>query len=138
MNFHIRNINPLSLIVGIAFIILLLAGMFFVAQGVYLILMYLSPVLLIAAILLDYKVILSYGKWLINKFKSNAISGVTWTLLTVFGFPFVSALLCFRAWASYSTKGLSGNEKENEGEYVEYEIVEDEEPLEIADHYKTN
>lgn len=138
MNFHIRNINPLSLILGIAFIILLLAGMFFVAQGVYLILLYLSPILLIAAIFLDYKVIISYGKWLFNKYRSNVLSGITWTLLTVFGFPFVCAILCFKAWASYSTKELSGNKRERDGEYVEYEIVEEEEPLEIADQYKRN
>ena len=136
MQFTSRNISPFSLLIGIAFLVLLLGGLFFVFQGVYLILMYLSPVLLVAALLLDHKVILSYGQWLLKKFKSNFIGGVSWTLISLFGFPFVSALLCFRAYISYRSDSISQDANDPQGEYIEYEIVEEEEDsIEIGSGY---
>ena len=137
MNFQVRNVNPLSLIIGLAFFILLLGGLFFVAQGIYLILLYLTPIFLIAALIMDYKVILSYGKWLINKFKSNFLSGITWSLITIVGFPVVSAILCFRAWTQYKVRQIEKEQTAPKDEYVDYEIVE-EEQLEIHQSYRDN
>jgi hypothetical protein len=135
MNHQFRQISPLYLLAGLAFIVLLFAGLFFVAQGIFLILMYLTPVFLIATLLLDYKVLINYGKWLVQKFSQNALSGISWSLITLFGFPVVSAILCFRAWSSYQLKNTKTDDHEaQQGEYIDYEIVEEKEEIEYIDN----
>lgn len=133
MNYRFNSINPIQLLIGLAFIILLLGGLFFVAQGIFLVLMYLSPVLLLASLIMDYKVVINYGKWLVRKFNKNILSGVTWSLVTLFGFPVVAAILCVRAWTSYQLGQQTKERPKKDGEYIDYEIVDEEEEAEYIE-----
>jgi hypothetical protein len=119
------NINPLSLILGFVFIGLFIMAAFYIAQGIFTILMWLAPVLLVATLILDYKVVLNYGKWVLAKFSRSPLSGVTWSLITVFGFPVVIAFLLFKAITQRKLAEQHAQWEERNGEYIEYVEVQD-------------
>lgn len=100
---------------------------FYIAKGVFTILSWVAPVLLIIALILNYKVVLNYGKWLIKLLTTNTLYGVVMCLVTIFGFPLVTAWLCFKAVLSYKLKQQSGNDnRDDEQGYIDYEEVDSE------------
>lgn len=137
--FHRININPLSLILGFVFIGLFIMAAFYIAQGIFTLLMWLAPVLLVATLIIDYKVVLNYGKWIIAKFSRSPLSGVTWSLITVFGFPIVIAFLLFKAITQKKLAEQNAQWEQNNGEYIEYvEVQEKREKdfIQIPDSFK--
>jgi len=121
--FKFGGVNPLILLVGIVVVIGLL---FWVAKKVLSILAWASPAILVVALIINYRVVLGYGRWLIDTLKRNPLFGIIAILFTCFGFPLVSIFLLFRALAS---KGI-GTEKK--GGFSEYEEV-DEDFLDISE-----
>jgi len=114
--FKFGGVNPLVLLIGIVIVIGLL---FWVAKQVLSILSWAAPFVLIAALVINYRVVLGYGRWLIDTLKSNPIFGIIAIIFTCIGFPLVSIFLLFRALAS---KGIGSEKKES---FSEYEEVED-------------
>lgn len=135
MRFEYRSTNksPLSGILGLVILALILVGLFMLARFIFRILAFLAPALIIVALILDYKTVLGYGKWLINLVKENPLMGILAIVLTVLGFPLVSAFLAGKAYLSRNVKQA---EKEQEaqkpGEYIDFEEV-DEQPLELPE-----
>ena len=133
MRFEYRSTNksPLSGIIGLVVLALVLVGLFMLARFIFRILAFLAPVLIIVALILDYKTVLGYGKWLINLVKENPLMGILAIVLTVLGFPLVSAFLAGKA---YLNRNVKQAEKEQEvqkpGEYIDFEEIE-EKPLEL-------
>ncbi|MEM6319213.1 MAG: hypothetical protein AAF960_16190 [Bacteroidota bacterium] len=116
------NILP-ALIFGILF----LMGMFYLARFVFNILYYLSPVLLIITLIIDYKVVVNYGKWIMQVMGKNVLLGVGLALLTIVAFPVVSLFLFGKAMLKKKVKEMTQQfEEKTQGEYVEYEEVSDE------------
>lgn len=112
---------------------------FYIAQGIFTLLMWLAPVLLVATLIIDYKVVLNYGKWIIAKFSRSPLSGVTWSLITVFGFPIVIAFLLFKAITQKKLAEQNAQWEQNNGEYIEYvEVQEKREKdfIQIPDSFK--
>ena len=123
------DINPFSSIFSILTMVLIFVALFFVAQGIFNILAWLAPILLIATVLIDYKVILNYGKWLLNLLRKDVLMGIGGVLLTVFGFPIIAGFLFGKALLYRKAKKMNqAYEEQHEGEFLEYEEIQEEEP----------
>ena len=125
------NSNPFNSIFSILMVILVMLGLFFVARFIFTILYYLSPIMLIAALIIDHKVVTGYIQWVINLLKNNVLMGIGTVLLTVIGFPVVTAFLLGRALFRKKIKEAKEDiERQQKGHYIEYEEV-DSEPLDL-------
>lgn len=110
---------------------LLLLGAFmvlayFVFKGIFTILSFVAPVLLIATAFIDFSVITDYIKFMLKLLKENPIMGVVGIVLTVMAFPFVAGFLFFRAMMRRTIKRASEKQEQaSEESYSDYEEIED-------------
>jgi len=123
--------NPLGLIVSIGIAVLVLVALFMIARFIFTILMYAAPILLVAALIIDYKTVVNYGKWLIALTKKQTVMGIIAIVLTVVGFPVVAAFLFGKALITNRVKEKNETTQQQEqqaqiGEYIDYEEVEEE------------
>ena len=125
--------NPLGGIGAIIILVLFFVALYFIAKGVFTILSWIAPVLLILTLIIDYKVVLDYGKWIGKLFKNNILTGILAVLLTVIGFPIAAGFLFFRAMVRRKLKSMGHDlEEESRPEFTEYEeVVEEEDFLEL-------
>ena len=126
------NIIP-ALLIGLVVLFVL----FTVARFVFSILYYLSPVLLLITLFIDYKVVVNYGKWIMEVMGKNVLLGVGLSLLTIVAFPVVSLFLFGKAMLKKKVKEMTQQFEQHtqgtEAEYTEYEEVtpEDEGMVEL-------
>ena len=121
------DVNPFGSIFSILTMVLIFVGLFFLAKGIFNILALIAPILLIATAVIDYKVIINYGKWLLNLLRKDLLIGIGGILLTVFGFPIIAGFLFVKALLFRKIKKMNqGYEEKIEGEYLEYEEIQDE------------
>ena len=110
---------------GILIAVLVMWGLFKLTSFVFTILMYLTPVLLIATAILDFNTLKGYGKNIGKLFSQNTVVGVLAIVATVIGFPFISAYLF--AKALLKKKERDAQEKAAKGpivgDYVKFEDV---------------
>ena len=129
-----RRKDPVNTIISLIMLVLVFMLIFFVARGVFRLLTWLAPFLFVATLILDYKVIVSYGKYLYRTLSRNAFWGIVMTFLTIVGFPLVIAFLFGKALLF---KRVEKTEKEMEdevkGEYIPYEEVADDKEDEFLD-----
>lgn len=125
-----NNRNPLwSILIGVFFLV----SLFFVARFIFRILYFLSPLFIIAAAIIDHKVIVNYAKWLVNLVKQNAVLGIGAILMSIFGFPLVSVYLLGRALFNKRIKEAEqAFETQTKGEIVDFEEL-DSEPLKLRE-----
>lgn len=127
-NFEFKTSNA---VIGLLIFVGVFAGLYFIAINIFRLLAWVSPVLLVAALVLDYKVILNYGKWVIGLYKSNLGYGIIVTLLTIVGYPLVFTYLFFKSLMSYRYKQMVKERNiQKPGEYIDYEEV-DEKTIEL-------
>ncbi len=121
-----KKVNPLVILLGV---VLLITVVYLVAKAIFKLLYFVAPVLFIGALLINYKVVWGYGKWLVSTFKRNIVFGLLATLFTVIGSPFVSLFLFLRALTSrgYGVPGIGAIG------FSDYEVVEDEEFLDLSE-----
>ena len=120
-----KSDNPWSAIVGVAVIVIFMVGLFMLARFVFRILAFLSPIMLIAALIIDYTVVTDYLKWVRNTFRRDAIAGVIIGILSVIGFPVLSGYFLARALLKKQVKKAKANyERRRDGDLVEYEELE--------------
>lgn len=120
-----KSDNPWNAIIGVAVIVLFVVGLFWVLRMAFTLLYYLSPILLIAALIIDHGVVLDYFKWLRNTFRKNAISGVIISILSVVAFPVLSGYFLARALLKKQVKKAKAEyERRRDGDLVEYEELE--------------
>lgn len=117
------NNNPLGSFGPVIFLILGFVALYFVAKAAFTILGYLTPVLLILALVIDYTVVTDYIKFLWKLLRDNTLYGIVGVLLTFLGLPVVSGFLAARAYLRKKTKTII-KEKE-ESKYADYEEVTD-------------
>lgn len=123
---HNFELKTPQIIFGLILFILLFTSLYFVAISIFRILAWLSPALLIAALILDYKTVLNYGKWLIEMFKTKLPYGIFLLLLTVLGYPLVAGYLFFRALLTFQyKKNGKSSHPNNTIEYIDYEEIEE-------------
>ncbi len=127
------NSGTMGTVIGIATLALLAVIIYFVLKGFIWFIFAFAWAFLIIAALLDYKVIINFGKRLIALFKSNALYGIGATALSVLLYPFLFFILMLRAIGSKFVKriGFDLNDplgaSQEETQYTDYEEIMDEE-----------
>ena len=120
------DINPFNAIGAILVAILVLWGLFTVAKLAFWALYYASPLLLIAAAVIDYTVITDFVKWVFKMLKENPLMGIAAIMLTVFGFPIIAGFLFGKAYLRKKVRKIASKyDVETKGEIVDYEEVKD-------------
>ncbi len=126
------DVNPFNSITSILFLVLIFVGLYYVAKGIFTILAWLSPVLLIGALIIDHRVVVGYCKWLYNLLLKNPLLGIGAILLTFFGFPVIAGFLFAKSLLYRKVRELKDNyEQQTQGEFVDYEEIEDEPPVRL-------
>ena len=119
--------NPFGALIGILVFVLGMIGLFYLARFLFRLLYLLSPILLIATLILDYRVVWGYIRWLSQLLKQNTALGIAAILLTFFGFPVVTAFLFGKALlGSRARKIQRERQEEKPGEYIDFEEIDDE------------
>ena len=133
MSLRKLNVNPLVGFFVLAGVVLVSIFLF---RALFRILYFFAPALIILALIINYKTVLNYGKWLLKTLKENPLTGVIYIALTVLGFPFVSFYLFGKAILSRQLKKINKEQEINsKGQYADFEIL-DEEPLDLPDFEK--
>ncbi len=117
--YHFEKSNPFVLVVIFALVVLVLI---WVAKSIFKILSFIAPVLLIATLFINYRVIVGYGRWLAGLLKRNPLFGILAVIFSIIGFPVVAAFLLIRA---LSSRGVGAERVRKKGEYIRYEEVND-------------
>ena len=119
--------NPLKSLIGFGIIAVILVVLYFVVAGIIrLLYSIIGPLLLIATLFIDYKVMLDYIKQLGAIYKNNFLYGLGATAFTVVLYPLVGIILFSRALLGRrNTKVSSGTGQNMDEEFVDYEEVED-------------
>ncbi len=109
------------------FMVFVVFILFFIARGIFTILAWLAPILFILTLIFRYKVVVQYGKMLVNLVKRNPIVGIIAIILTVVGFPIVAFALFAKAIMDRQIDKVQEQQREAvEGKLIDYEIIEDE------------
>jgi hypothetical protein len=107
--------------------------LFYMAKGVFWLLTWAAPVLLIATLIMDYTIVTDFFKFLWKLLKENTFLGILAVVLTFFGFPIVSGYLFFKALSRKKLQSLQDRLEKERNSYSDYEEVveEDESFLEL-------
>jgi hypothetical protein len=126
--FQQYRVNGLA---ALLLVVLFFVGFYYISKGIFWLLTVVSPVMLIATLLLDYQVVLKYLKWVYKQLQSNVLFGLLMVLLTVVGYPIVLALLLGRAVLSWRVRKMRREQEEAlPGDYIDFEEI-DEDPLDL-------
>ena len=134
MAYRRSDVNPLNSISSILVLVLGFVLLYFVAKGIFTILAWIAPVLLILTAIFDYRTIIDYGKWIVNLLGRNPLMGIGAIIMTVIGFPVIAGFLFVKALFRKKVNELEKNiQMEREGQFVDYEEVDSQpiEPLEL-------
>ncbi len=119
--------DPVNNIGGLIIMAVIIVGLFVLANFIFRILYYLSPVFLIAALILDYRTVIDYGKSLVNLTKKNLLWGIGAIVLTLLGFPLVMTFLFGKALLKRNARKYREEmRRQHEGELTDYEEVDEE------------
>lgn len=130
---------------GLLIMVAFLIGLFFFLRILFKILAWVSPILLIAAFIIDRSVVINYVKWIGKLFSRNPIMGIGAALLSVLGYAVLGPFLFAKALLKKKVKDMGKQFEEQAGragaftrqkeEFVDYEEVssemKDEKPLEL-------
>lgn len=113
---------------------------YFIFKGIFTVLSFVAPVLLIITAIMDFSVITDYIKFVLKLLKDNPLMGIIGIILTVLAFPFVAGFLFFRAMMRRTIKKAQEQQEpkyadfEDVTEEADYEIIEDDvESLELPE-----
>lgn len=113
------RVHPLVLLLGF------ILGLFLFITALRILIRILWPIsffILLAALLVNGKVVMGYGRWLLDMIRSRPVAGILGVLGTLVFFPFVTIFLLIKAIDSRKSD-KSGRLKK--GEYITYEEVDD-------------
>jgi len=120
------EVSPGNAIFAIVILVVFFLALSWLVTGVFKVLAWVAPVLLVATLVMDYNIVLGYLKWIVNLTKRNPLMGVGAGLLTFFGFPVVAGYLFIKALLYRKVNKLKEEvEKREKGEFVDYEEVDE-------------
>ncbi len=96
-NYQNRSNNPFGGILSLAFVVVLIIGLFYLFSAFTKFLYWASPALIIGALIIRYKVVVNYVKQLGRLVKTMPMLGIGAILLTFLLYPFVALHLFFKA-----------------------------------------
>lgn len=124
--------SPFGFLGPLIILTVFFAALFFLAKGVFWVLSWVAPILLIVTLILDYKIVLDFLNFVWKLLKENTIMGIVAVLLTVVGYPVVAGYLFFKALGKRSIKKVMENVEKEKSTYTDYEeVVEDDSFLEL-------
>ena len=111
-------------IIGFVVLVGILVLLFFVAKGIFSILTIIAPVLIVLALIINYKTVVNYLRFMLGLLRHNVLGGIIAIILSVVGFPILSGVLFGKAILDRKVKRLQEARKADEqGEEVDYEEV---------------
>lgn len=142
--YHFRS----SGILGLFMTILVMIALFFIAKGIFTLLYWIAPVLLIFTLVLDYQVVVRYLLMLWSLLLTRPILGLLASVLTFFGYPVVIFFLFGRAWFGNNIKKKQGSSEgfkrqnqysqQQNDDFVAYEEITDEDSDAISGLFEIN
>jgi len=127
--FFINNMKRKNGWYGLILMVVVLILLFFLVKSIFSILYWLSPLLLILTLIFDYKVFISFGKWLWQLAKKNWLYALLVVVLGVIAFPILAGGLfvnAFMNWRLKKAKKKFGVVEEKEDKFSRFEILEEE------------
>lgn len=122
-------------IIGFLFMIGVIVLIFFIAKGIFKLLYFAAPVLFLLALIINYRTVVGFFRWLFGLFRKSILTGIIAVLLTIIGYPLVSGILFGKAILDRKVRKLQqAHQAQQEGELVDYEEVikpRREEPLDL-------
>jgi hypothetical protein len=129
-NFFRLKVNG---IMGLISVILFFVVLFFLARGIFTILAWAAPVLIIAALVINYRTVVGYLKFLWDLLRRRPLMGIVGIILSVIGFPIVSGFLLGKAILDKRIHSYKQEiQQQRDGVLVEYEDVTESEPTRKA------
>jgi Na+-transporting methylmalonyl-CoA/oxaloacetate decarboxylase gamma subunit len=120
-----RNTSPFDSILGVVVLVAFLAGLFFLLRGLFWILSWVAPVLLLATLIIDKSVVINYGKWIYQTLRSNPLLGIGAIIFTIVGYMIVFPFLFIKAIFRKKIKDVARRvQKEKDGELIDFEELE--------------
>ena len=111
-------------IIGFVFLVLLFVGLFFLAKGIFTLLAWISPVLIVGALLINYRTIINYFRFILSLLQRNILTGIVAIILSVIGFPILSGVLFGKAILDRKVKKfVQAHKAREQAEFVDYEEV---------------
>lgn len=117
--------NPFGFLGPVLILALIFVGLYFIAKGIFAVLAWAAPVLLIITLFLDYTVFTDFFKFIVRLLKDNTLLAILLILASFFGFPILAGYLFFKAVMRRSLKSAVKKAQREQQTYTEYEEVND-------------
>ena len=133
--YNSKSNGPFGSIMSLLMVFVFFIALFYIASFVFELLWWIAPVLLVATLIMDHKIVTGYIDWVWNKLKVNPIMGVAFVLLTFFGFPVVAGYLFGKLMLRRKITKMTETMQQRGGEvftntreedFVDYEEVDSE------------
>jgi len=126
--FELGMRSIVGFIIGIGFLVLL----FFMMRGIFNILALVAPVLIILALIVNYRTVVNFFKWLWNLLNNNLLVGLLAVVLIFFGYPIVCGFLLAKSFLDRRVRQMI-EERNPREEFVEYEdLTEEDDSLDLG------
>ena len=122
--------SPFGNLGGIIVMAIVLIGLFFLVGQLFKLLYFLAPILLILTLVLNYRVVIDYGKYVLKTLKENPLFGVVIVVLSFIAYPILFTYLLAKA---YLSRNAGSNDGEASDGFSDYEDLSDEDPLDLGD-----
>lgn len=110
---------------GLLLLVAFFIALFFILRGVFILLIYTAPFLLVAAFFIDRSVIINHVKMLGNTLKTRPLAGAGLIALSLLGYMIVFPYLFLLAVLNRKIKDNHKRfEREQQGEFADFEEVE--------------
>ena len=119
--------SPYGFLGPLIILALIFGSLFFLAKGLFWLLSWAAPVLLILTLIIDHKVVTNYFKYVWRMLSENLPFGLLLSAVTIFGYPFVAGYLFFKAYAKRTLKKASEKYQQPQSEFTDYEVVDEDE-----------
>ncbi len=111
-------------IIGFVFMVVVFVIFIGVAKALFKFSLIIAAVLIVLALLINYRTVLGYLKFILSLLKRNVLGGVIGIVLRVIGFPILAGVLFGKSILDRKVKKIKAEyQTEKEGEFVEYEEV---------------
>lgn len=113
---------------GLLFFVFVLVGLFYLAKGIFTLLYWASPLLIIGALLMNYRTVVGFLKFLWSLIRRNPLGGILLTILAAVAFPVTCGFLFVKSIFDRKVRRVQNEMREHrEGELIDYEVIEEEE-----------
>src|SRR5690606_12688085 len=125
-NNYLRRPSLLQIVIGFLMLFVFLYVGFYITKWILYGLAFLSPLLIVAAALLNFQTIRNFFRYLWGLFRVKPLWWIVVALIMLVGFPVTAALLFVRAWSQYRKRKNYETYMTSDGsEYIDYEVVDE-------------